>query len=66
MVWGDVDLDKRIVHLPKTKNEFARDVPLFAEAIRVIEQVRSESESVFLICRPVRLMRRSGRRRAGR
>ncbi|MCB1936730.1 MAG: site-specific integrase [Nitrosomonas sp.] len=46
--WHDVDLDKRVAHLPKTKNGFARVVPLSAEAVRIVDQVRiDESESVF-------------------
>ena len=47
MVWGDVDLDKRVAHLPKTKNGFARVVPLSAEAVRLINQMDRESSRVF-------------------
>ena len=48
--WSNVDIEKRVAHLPMTKNGFARDVPLSTEAIRIIEQLRSvneSSESVF-------------------
>lgn len=47
VTWGDVDLDKRIVHLPKTKNGFARVVPLSLEAIRLINQMDINSSLVF-------------------
>ena len=43
-------VNERHVHLPETKNGYARDVPLSAEARRIIEQLRSlndESETVF-------------------
>ncbi|MEX0914501.1 MAG: site-specific integrase [Wenzhouxiangellaceae bacterium] len=34
-------VNERHVHLPRTKNGYARDVPLSAEARRIIEQLRS-------------------------
>jgi integrase len=45
--WDNVDLDKRVAKLPMTKNAFARDVPLSAEAIRIINQVRMDTEYLF-------------------
>ncbi len=45
--WRYVDLDKRVAHLPYTKNGFPRDVALSPEAVRILEQVKSDSESVF-------------------
>lgn len=47
LTWADVDLDKRVAHLPKTKNGFARDVPLSAEAIRLIDQMDRDKHLVF-------------------
>jgi integrase len=47
LAWINVDLDKRVARLPITKNGLPRDVPLSAESVRVIEQVRSDSELVF-------------------
>lgn len=35
--WEQVDLERRVAHLPKTKNGFPRDVPLSSEAVRLIE-----------------------------
>ncbi|MEW8692252.1 MAG: site-specific integrase [Candidatus Thiodiazotropha endolucinida] len=43
-------VNERHVHLPRTKNGYARDVPLSAEARRIIEQLRplnSEVGAVF-------------------
>ena len=43
-------VNERHVHLPLTKNGYARDVPLSAEARRIIEQLRSlngEGDTVF-------------------
>lgn len=50
LTWENVDLGKRVAHLPKTKNGFPRDIPLSAEAIRIMCQVKLDgSESVFNI-----------------
>ena len=40
LAWEHVHLDRHVAHLPKTKNGSARDVPLSAEAVRLIEQCR--------------------------
>lgn len=45
--WDNVDLESRVAKLPMTKNGFPRSVPLSAEAIRILEQVRGDTESVF-------------------
>ena len=53
LTWNNVDLDRRLAHLPMTKNGHARDVPLSRAAMRLIEQVRplrDDSGSVFQIC----------------
>ena len=45
-------VNQRYVHLPKTKNGYARDVPLSAEARRIIEQLRlvnGEQDTVFCV-----------------
>lgn len=47
LTWTNVDIDKRVARLPVTKNGFPRDVPLSAEAIRIIEQVKGDSDLVF-------------------
>lgn len=47
LTWANIDIQKRVAHLPKTKNGFPRDVPLSAEALRILDQVRQETESVF-------------------
>lgn len=45
-------VNERYVHLPQTKNGYARDVPLSAEARRIIEQLRSlnsDEDTVFCV-----------------
>ncbi|TMV84498.1 site-specific integrase [Thioclava sp. BHET1] len=37
--WDLVDIQRRVAHLPKTKNGEARDVPLSKEAIRLLEEL---------------------------
>ena len=37
-------VNERHVHLPLTKNGYARDVPMSAEACRIIDQLRSSNE----------------------
>jgi len=37
-------IDDRIIHLPKTKNGHARDVPLTKEALRILRQVAAVTE----------------------
>lgn len=49
MTWQNIDLVKRTVHLPITKNGDSRDVPLSQTAIRLIKQVRTENEKLFTI-----------------
>ena len=50
MRWQDVDLGKRIVRLPETKNGTRRNVPLSTEAIRILRQMQGvNSVSVFSI-----------------
>lgn len=44
--WERIDLDRRVAHLPMTKNGTARDVPLTSEAVRLL-QALPESEPVF-------------------
>jgi integrase len=47
MRWRDVDLDKRLVHLPLTKNGESRDVPLSTLAIAVLNELSRDQELVF-------------------
>ena len=37
MRWPDVHIKRRFVHLPKTKNGDARDVPLSTEAVKILQ-----------------------------
>ena len=49
--WQDVDFEKKTAHLPKTKNGFARTVPLSSAAVKILralESVKDENDiSVF-------------------
>ena len=50
LTWENVDLNRRVAHLPMTKNGHARVVPLSKEAVRLLEQmkqVRDEGAPVF-------------------
>lgn len=42
--WEHVDQDRRVAHLPKTKNGHARDVPLSREALRILKQLEGRAE----------------------
>ena len=45
--WNNVDLQKRIALLPDTKNGTKRTVPLTTKAVRVLNDLKHENESVF-------------------
>jgi len=46
--WVDVDLQRRVAHLPSTKNGSSRDVPLSPRALKVLEGLkRAGDERVF-------------------
>lgn len=47
LTWTDVDLDKRVATLRMTKNGTARRVPLSTEAVRILNQVRTDSALIF-------------------
>lgn len=52
MRWEDVNFDNSTVFLPKTKNGFARTVPLSSLAVKIIrhlEQVKAENSTVFQV-----------------
>ena len=40
ITWQHIDLDRRTVHLPKTKNGSSRDVPLSRRAIALLEKLQ--------------------------
>lgn len=46
--WQHIDLDKRVAHLPMTKNGTSRDVPLSTRAVATLRALRTgKSETVF-------------------
>jgi len=49
LTWSNVDLDRRIAHLPVTKNGDPRNVPLSSRAVTVLQALRTTSsgEQVF-------------------
>lgn len=55
LTWSHVYLDRRVAHLPLTKNGHARDVPLSREALRLLDQLAliREGDSVFQIASPI-------------
>lgn len=58
LTWDAIDLKKRYAHLPRTKTEVARDVPLSARALEIIKQLESLKKefegNVFGVEGPVR------------
>ncbi|SAL14262.1 recombinase [Caballeronia cordobensis] len=40
LLWANVDLKRRVVHLPSTKNGDARDVPLSSRAVAVLQALK--------------------------
>ena len=47
LTWDRIDIDLRTALLIETKNGQKREVPLSTEAIRILNQVKTDSESVF-------------------
>lgn len=48
--WEHVDLDRRVAHLPQTKNGDARDVPLSRRAVELLECMRGlDPDRVFTL-----------------
>ena len=46
LAWERIDLEKRVAHLPQTKNGYAREVPLSSEAVR-LHKALPESDPAF-------------------
>lgn len=65
--WEHVDLDRRVAHLPLTKNGSSRDVPLSTRAVDTLRRLRTgESATVFSTApNAVRLAWERLRRRVG-
>jgi integrase len=68
--WADIDLDRRIAHLPLTKNGSARDIPLSSRATETLRALAarrdSDTDHVFPISgNAVRLAWERLRQRAG-
>ena len=42
--WRDVDLTRRVIHLPRTKNGYSRDVPLSSRAVALLEALKAEHD----------------------
>lgn len=49
MAWANVDLGRKVVFIPMSKNGSARDVPLSPAALAVLEKLKSDRERVFSI-----------------
>ncbi len=43
LTWADVDLEKRVAHLPITKNGSARNVPMTTEAVKLLDRLLESS-----------------------
>lgn len=65
LTWERIDLERRVAHLPETKNGDARDVPLSGEAVRLL-QALPDGRNVFgLSSGQLDALWRSVRARAG-
>jgi integrase len=52
LYWDNVDMQRRVAHLPDTKNGSSRDVPLSSRAVEILQSLRkmpSEDGRVFAI-----------------
>jgi integrase len=49
LTWPNIDLKRRFVHLPKTKNGDARDVPLSTEAVRILKEFPKTNLTCFAL-----------------
>jgi len=48
--WEHIDLERQVAHLPDTKNNLRRDVPLSTKAVQIFESIRgSSNDRVFPI-----------------
>lgn len=45
LLWTHVDLNRRVVHLPSTKNGAARDVPLSSRAVAVLQALKDSRDA---------------------
>lgn len=54
LTWDHVHLTKRFVHLPKTKNGDARDVPLSTKAVGILAALPRSDTPVFNLTSPLR------------
>lgn len=61
----EVDLSRRVAHLPKTKNGTARSVPLSSEAVKLIEALPEADPILGLTARDIDVRWRALRDRAG-
>lgn len=65
LTWGDIDLPRRVAHLPKTKNGSARDVPLSSEAVRLLREIEGRPDVFGLSSAQITSLWRKLRDRAG-
>lgn len=65
--WEHVDLDRRVAHLPLTKNGSSRDVPLSTRAVDTLRKLRTGENATVFTAAPnaVRLAWERLRRRVG-
>lgn len=61
----DVDLARRTLHIPKTKNGHARTIPLSREAVAILQPYQEEGQLFPITANALRLAWERVRRRAG-
>lgn len=45
--WADIDWERRVIHVPRTKTDVPRDVPLSGKAIAALESLDRDTDRVF-------------------
>lgn len=45
--WEHIDLKRRVLHIPETKNGHSRDIPLCSRSIRVLKSIDQSTHKVF-------------------
>lgn len=65
LTWVRIDLDRRVAHLPMTKNGTARDVPLSSEAVRLLRALPEDDPVFGLTARRLDALWRKIRDKAG-
>lgn len=66
LTWSNIDLERRLAHIPETKTGYSRTIPLTGKALAILEALPVEQDQVFpLSAMALRLAWNRVRQRAG-